>query len=306
MRKVISLLLICVLVLTPAPAYAWNKAGHMLVAAIAFQVLKAESPTTIDKVIAKLKEHPHFEDRWEDRLEGRPAEQQAEYMFMLAARWPDDVRGDPDYDVPKWHYVNFPFKPADQPDAVDTAPPEWENVIRAFGINQNLIESSDNDEERAVALCWLFHLVGDVHQPLHTVTLFTTDFPQGDRGGTRFHVRSEGVTVSLHKFWDDSVMSSEKYSSVHNRAAGFLNRPNFQRANLPELSECAIDNWAKTESLRIAREVAYRQGNLEGSLEESSAPELPNDYASTVKPIAERRAMLAGYRLADLLKESFP
>jgi hypothetical protein len=32
---------------------------------------------------------------------------------------------------------------------------------------------------------------------------------------------------------------------------------------------------------------------------------LPNDYADTAKPIAERRMMLAGYRLAEYLKAAF-
>jgi S1/P1 Nuclease len=47
-----------------------------------------------------------------------------------------------------------------------------------------------NDGERkAIALAWLFHLVGDIHQPLHTAQLFTTEYPQGDRGGNEICVR---------------------------------------------------------------------------------------------------------------------
>lgn len=296
---------LCIVALFVQNAAAWNKAGHMLTAAIAYQVLKAEHPETIKKVVALLKEHPHFEEMWVDRLENVNEAQRDEYLFMLAARWPDDVRGDPDFHMEKWHYVNFPYKPDGQPEWVETAPPEWENVIRAYGLNKTRVAEEDDVEERAIALCWLFHLDGDVHQPLHVTALFRTDFPHGDRGGTRFYIRHEGSTLSLHKFWDDSVMRSERYRSVHNRASGFVQRPEFQRDQLPELADTHFENWAEIESIKLAREVAYNHGKLAGSLDESSAPALPSGYAGKAKPVAERRVMVAGYRLADTLRQLF-
>ena len=48
---------------------------------------------------------------------------------MLAARWPDDIRGKKKYDHPKWHYINYPFKPAGQPDSVKPAEPGEENIV---------------------------------------------------------------------------------------------------------------------------------------------------------------------------------
>jgi S1/P1 Nuclease len=62
-----------------------------------------------------------------------------------------------------------------------------------------------NDRERkAIALAWLFHLVGDIHKPLHTAQLFTVDYPQGDRGGNEICVRvtQAGQPMDLHRFWD--------------------------------------------------------------------------------------------------------
>src|SRR5262245_51992137 len=49
--------------------WAWNKAGHMVSGALAYQILKKESPGTIAKVIALLKEHPEYEKSWEARLQ---------------------------------------------------------------------------------------------------------------------------------------------------------------------------------------------------------------------------------------------
>ena len=49
--------------------------------------------------------------------------------------------------------------------------------------------ANDNDPERkAIALAWLYHLVGDIHQPLHTAQLFTVDSPNGDTGGNEICV----------------------------------------------------------------------------------------------------------------------
>jgi hypothetical protein len=41
------------------------------------------------------------------------------------------------------------------------------------------VGKKQNDRQpRAIALAWLFHLVGDVHQPLHTVQLFSREYPR--------------------------------------------------------------------------------------------------------------------------------
>ena len=47
--------------------------------------------------------------------------------------------------------------------------------------------------------------------------------------------------------------------------------------------------------------MAYRGGALAGGPTKGTAVVLPEDYASSVGTIAEKRAALAGYRLADLL-----
>jgi hypothetical protein len=48
--------------------------------------------------------------------------------------------------------------------------------------NESVVKNENDGERKAGALGWLFHLVGDIHQPLHTTQLFTVDYPQGDRG----------------------------------------------------------------------------------------------------------------------------
>jgi len=49
--------------------------------------------------------------------------------------------------------------------------------------NETTVRNGTDPGRKAIALAWLFHLVGDIHQPLHTAQLFTVDYPKGDRGG---------------------------------------------------------------------------------------------------------------------------
>ena len=169
-------------------------------------------------MVALLKTHPHFETKWKPKLTQlfvAPDERDV-LLFMLAARWPDDIRGETAFHHGAWHYINFPYKPAEQPGSVQTVEPPPENVLSAYQANLDIVRGT-TPGDRAVALCWLFHLIGDVHQPLHTVALFTTQFPvpEGDRGGTRFYIRVTPAnrTISLHEFWDDLILGSERFQN---------------------------------------------------------------------------------------------
>src|SRR5262249_54387477 len=171
----------------------------------------------------------------------------------------------------------------------------------------DIVQSTALESTKAVALCWIFHLIGDVHQPLHTITLFTTQFPplEGDRGGTRFYIRvGEGAkTISLHTFWDDLILGSERFQSVRNTATELRLRPEHARTRLPELTETRFEAWARVESFSLATDHVYRKGQLKGSSDQQNGAVFPTDYIATGKPLAERRIVLAGYRLADVFTQ---
>jgi hypothetical protein len=86
------------------------------------------------------------------------------------------------------------------------------------------------------------------------------------------------------------------------------NRPGFERSQLTELLNTNVDASAK-ESFEIATKIAYRNGELSGSPRGGNkdcttvapAPVLPVGYVVSASRIADRRIILAGYRLADLL-----
>ncbi len=287
-------------------AFAWNKPGHMVSAAIAYAELKEKNPDTITAIVALLQSLPESKSKWRGKLEDVAPEDRELFLFMLAARWADDIRGDRAYDRGDWHYINYPFKPKDEPNSVRTPTPPAANILQAYRTNLQFAKDDNaTAEDRAIAIAWLFHLVGDAHQPLHSTSLFTTQYPEGDRGGTRFYIRVEEGrgTISLHKFWDGLIIGSERFQSVRNRATELRARPEFQRGALDELREHDMRHWLKEESFELAKSAAYRNGNLIGSTDSKNGAILPAGYTTESKALAERRVVLAGLRLADVLRE---
>ena len=100
--------------------------------------------------------------------------------------------------------------------------PEPVNILTAIAENERVVKKDSDEERKAIALAWLFHLVGDIHQPLHTAQLFTTEHPQGDRGGNEICVRATQARqpMDLHRFWDGVITSSSKSDAATKRGHG--------------------------------------------------------------------------------------
>lgn len=303
-RSIVALAL-CLLAdcVAAVPLYAWNKPGHMISGAIAYDVLKKEDPKSLAKALTLLRQHPQYKDVIAQRLEAVPAEDRDRYLFMVAARWADDIRNEKEYTHPVWHYVDFPYVPPGSGGKGEDPGPQ--NVVTAIKTNLETIKGTESAADKAVALCWVMHCIGDVHQPLHTITLYTKDYPKGDRGGNLFFikVKEDRAVTELHALWDGLFTSSEKYNTTGKIATELLARPEFARAKLKELSNTDVLKWAQVESFDIARHNAYLDGKLAGATERTGdVPVLPEDYLSNAKTIAERRMVIAGYRLADAIK----
>jgi S1/P1 Nuclease len=258
-----------------------------------------------------LEKHPWYANQWQARLHDVPVTERELVLFMQAARWPDDIRiRDKRYHQGPWHYINFPFTPDGQPASVQTTDPEPVNILTALAENETVVKQKGDAERRAIALAWLFHLVGDIHQPLHTAQLFTVEYPNGDRGGNEICVRvtQAGQPMDLHRFWDGVITSSSNVTRLRNEATTLRNRQEFQRGQLTELANSDFESWVK-ESFEIATKIAYRNGGRIGIPKGGdmdcamvgAAPVLPVGYVVSASRIADRRMILAGYRLADLL-----
>lgn len=309
--RLIAVLLTAFIAL-PSPAAAWNIPGHMLSGSIAYQILRRESAYTIEAVKTILENHPWYANHWQAQLEKLPSIDRDEMLFMLVARWADDIRTrDKAQHRGPWHYIDWPFKPEGQPASVQPKPPAAVNILTALAENERIAKTDNDPTRRAIALSWLFHLVGDIHQPLHSAQIFTTECPNGDRGGNAICVRPSqtGKPMDLHRFWDGLITSSPNATTLRNEATALRNRPEFSRSQLTELARRDFDSWAK-ESFAIATKITYQNGAVPGipkgnrrdCSEVVDAAILPAGYAKVAGRIADRRISLAGYRLAELLK----
>ncbi len=180
LRGLVATILLAVSLFS-AEGRAWNIPGHMLSGSIAYQILRQETPTMITTVGSLLGKNPWYESRWKAQVEKISEAERDEMLFMLAGRWADDIRTrDKAESRLQWHYIDFPFKPECEPSSIQTIEPPQKNILTATAENTRILETGGSDPaRRGVALAWLFHLVGDLHQPLHAVQLFTREYPNG-------------------------------------------------------------------------------------------------------------------------------
>jgi hypothetical protein len=147
-----------------------------------------------------------------------------------------------------------------------------------------LADPAASPEERAEALRFLIHFMGDLHQPLHLAD-------DGDRGGNQRAVTFLGHATDLHKVWDGELIDS----SVANQAEylGSLRR-RMDSLDLRALEAGTVVDWAM-EGHRIAVEHAYglpRDGRIGRA------------YVRINRPIIDRALIAGGVRLAKVLNEA--
>jgi hypothetical protein len=303
MKPIVTLLL--ALALPYSTASAWSRSGHMVSAAIAYDELSAQEPRIIDRIVALAEEHP---DRgaFEVAVGRARGEERERRIFLELARWPDDVRGSI-HDHPTWHYWSRPIVDQSSPPAKVPEDVPQGSAYEAFALNLSVAsDARASVGERAVALAWIFHLVGDVHQPLHSVSQVSKRFPEGDRGGSLQFVLDPvaGEPVSLHWYWDDRVGGDGEPETVIERAADLMRRvPRSQIRLQPFKNATEFSQWAQ-ESYQLASTVAYGP-DLRASASAKSASEQSKQYVEESLQIAEQRLALAGYRLTEVLRWAF-
>ncbi|QRV96017.1 S1/P1 nuclease [Ceratobasidium sp. AG-Ba] len=164
--------------LLAAPAWAWGDNGHKITATIAQIHLLPSAHNAICGILPQ------------------------NYSCSLAAiaSWPDEVKK-----LPQWkhtgqrHFVN----------AINDHPPQkcvfgeegWkapsENILQAI-VDTTRELNSTTGEKQDIALRFLTHYLGDVHQPMHLTGR--------DVGGNIIPVKYQNENKSLHWVWDDSLI----------------------------------------------------------------------------------------------------
>jgi hypothetical protein len=292
LRRVISAAALVCLILLPAKVTsAWGAGGHMMTAYIAYQRLNSKAKAEVNRLL---------------RLPINPASVTNRSLnFVNASHWADDLRPFAEFKFAAvQHFADFPFSVDGTP--VPTDQPGPDNVIVALERNVETLKTSTDDNERAQALRFIIHFVGDIHQPLHCSTRVDSAHRDGDRGGNGFDVRVPNANgklqkKNLHSYWDSGLGSFPPTG------------PNFApppRNKIPPAVSVAVqgnpatspflhlDNpadfagWAK-ESSDLAQRKAY------DGLEPGGTPNAA--YRREGTRIARRRVAWGGYRLAALL-----
>ncbi len=314
MRHVLFGLAVCNLVaFTPSLAFAWNSTGHRVVAYVAYKQLDA---ATQERVADLLKRHPAAKtDLWTKavRTNGDCA---VLNRFLNAATFPDDARsegtfGEPGFSFfsrPSDHYVNVTFTPPSVTPGISIGG----NILASFEQNLATVRNTNADAPvRATSLSWIFHQVGDVHQPLHSTVRVSEKFPlpKGDLGGNLVHFPnprgSQDWEFELHAYWDNLLGGDKEVScAAQLKDVGDSLIKEFSRESFKPSEIQGADNlnlWVM-ESYSLAVEKVY----LPLGDRADGTKDLPDGYEAAALKVGRRRAAQAGYRLAEVLKTLFP
>src|SRR6476469_10408658 len=192
----------------------WFDLGHRVVAGIAEQRL---TPRTAAAV--------------RDLLDGQ--------SLADASVWADNIK-QYRHDADALHYVNIPLTATAYDPGRDC--PHAKCVIAAIASDtQVLANPSASPLDRAEALKFLVHFMGDLHQPLHVAD-------NSDRGGNRRTVYLLGDSMNLHKAWDGEIL--ERYNLSESGYLKELQRE-MDTLDLAALERGTVVDWAM-EGHRIA------------------------------------------------------
>jgi hypothetical protein len=169
-----------------------------------------------------------------------------------------------------------------------------------------LVDPAVSREDKAIMLCWLLHVVGDIHQPLHSSALFSRKlFPEGDLGGNRILTKQHG---NVHILWDSFPGDKIQFKTAHQDALKLMAASDLAALGEKAAKQLNEKDWLE-ESRDLAVEVAYGTEvtgylrNLEQEGGELQPIELSEDYLKAGGNVSRKRLVQAGYRLAAVLKE---
>ncbi len=264
-----------------ATANAWFDTGHMVVAAIAQKNLTPTAKAEADRLL-------------------KVGSTEKAYDFITAGPWADDVKTK---ENGPWHYYDIYFREDGNPTSLK---PDEENALTAIDkFSKILGDKSKPDSERADALRFLIHIVGDIHQPLHAVSRVTETEPKGDRGGNGFKIEAPAALAgesrppkNLHSLWDSGLglfpserrpLSKTSLEHIEGMAKAFTEA--YPPSSIPGIGDQNPEHWVQ-QSFNLAKTVVY-------AFPEGTAPS--DDYMKHGQEVAKRQVALAGYRLAALL-----
>ncbi len=262
--KPFRLLLICVVFFASSfSSYAWwGLTGHRVVAEIADQYLTKKTRRAITEILG------------------------AESLAMVS-NWPDFIKSDSTYNyLSSWHYINFKeglsksdFDNYLQTDTLTDAYTKLNFLVAAFKNNEVPAE------KKQMYLKLIIHIVGDIHQPMHTGRL-------EDLGGNKIKVFWFNAPTNLHSVWDEKLVEMQNLSyTEYARAINHVTKVQRKAWQQQPISE-----WLY-ESYQAANQIYAGIYNPE--------PKLGYRYNFEYVGLLNRQLLKGGVHLAGLLNQIF-
>jgi hypothetical protein len=284
-RRTLAVLALALLFLRPDHARAWGGEGHRVIAAIARSYLTPATRRAVDDLLA------------------RDTDPLTAHNMLDAATWADAWR--PTHrETSNWHFVDieldhadlaaacFGFPAAARPVSAGPAQDCVTDRIDAFAAELAAPETPQT--ERILALKFVLHLVGDVHQPLHAAD-------NHDRGGNCVLLAlGASRTVNLHSYWDTAVV--EALGPDAETLAAELRRK-VTPADRARWSGGDPRTWA-LETFQVARRTAYALPVAPGCNRDAAPVPLPTSYPAAAQAAAAVQLEKAGVRLATVLNKA--
>jgi len=252
------------LTLISTDALAWGAQGHRLVARVAEQKLTPQTQAEVARLLAS----------------------EPGATLASIAPWADELRAkDPGLGKRSagWHYVNIGEDDCHY--EIERNCPNGNCVVEALKTQTAILgDRSRSDAERAQALKFVVHFVGDIHQPMHAGY-------GHDKGGNDFQVQFNGRGTNLHSLWDSGMLNTLKLDDdAYTRRLTALKAPKVGKRSA--IGTDAVQ-WAQA-SCRIAIAPGVYPATRT----------LSPEYTATYLPVAEAELRLAGERLAVLLNDT--
>lgn len=276
------LLALAAALLTASPAAAWWEYGHESVARIAMDSVRPDTRAAISRLLAK------------GRLLDTPDCSAA--TVELASYWPDCIKtlGDRFNYASAWHYQNVDIC---QPFELKNACKDGHCVSAQVERNARLLADRGVPErERLMALAFLVHFMGDLHQPMHAGD-------RADRGGNdvKANYGLIGGRTNLHSIWDGYLGERAISTPPAGPRAMLAATPPAERS---ALAAGSVEDWSR-EGWDVARRYAYASllGDPCGPKPEAR-PTLTEEDVRTLIPVVRRQVVAGGLRLARLLDDA--
>ncbi len=215
MKKLIKkIIVLSALIYLPYSASAWGVLGHRVVGEVADYYLQAKTRLAIKQILG------------------------TESMAMTA-NWADFIKSDTTYNyLSNWHYVNLPesLSKSDVFSFLDNQ--KGANIYNK--LNEMIVvlkNSKSTATQKKLALRMVIHMVGDLHQPMHTAR-------KDDLGGNKIQLSWFGEKSNLHKVWDEGLVNFQELSYTEYTKA--INHPtslqigNWQKA---DLKSCVYESY---------------------------------------------------------------